>query len=427
MQHRRLTILFAIISLFAFGVILWYFLFSTPTSAPTLTGTSNPLSLRDLPARFSFIFQGNAPETTTETEITQPGTQPFMLVWDKPTTGNTFVTKEVLREVSATTTVGTTTVLTTKTVRATTTVLIFVDRMTGYIYGYGTDSGKIYQISNTIVPGVYDAYVWNKGGQVLMRHLDSDNKTIISTLATIPNVQEDGDPQPLSSVTLLPNNISSVAVNPSSSSLSYLVPNGAGSSVYTITTKGTTKFADSPFSEWKISYGGDQLYVTTKASAYVEGSTYLLPSFSRMIGDKTGLTTTPGTGGLLLNSMWSRSGLVAFGTAKGENTTFGVKTLAQKCTEFSSPYFLCGVPKNPSEGDEGLPDDWYQGRISFDDTLMAINAVTGESYTLYAVDPKYGEMDITHLKTTTSGFVSYLRKQNGSLFLLNTNLLSDGQ
>ncbi len=428
MQHRRLMILFAIISVFAFGVILWYFLFSKPEIAPTLEGTANPLSLRDLPARFAFLFQDTPPETTTETEVLPPGSQPFLVVWDKPATGNVLVTKEVLREITATTTVGTSTTLVTRTVRATTTVLMFVDRITGYVYGHNIESGKTYQITNTTIPGIYDAYIWDNGTRILLRYLDADNKTIVSTLSNIPSVQEDGGAQPLLSTTFLPNNVTSVAVSPSFTSVSYVVPTSTGSSFYTITAKGSTKIADSPFGEWNLSYGGQQLYATPKASAYLEGSTYLLPSFSRILGDKTGLVSTGGDGGLTLNSMWTRSGLATFGTKEGVNTPLSVRTIASKCTAFGSPYFLCGVPKTIPVEEEGLPDDWYQGRASFDDTLVVVNAVTGESYTLYEIDEKYGKMDITHISTTSGrDIVSYIRKQDSSLFLLNTNLLSDGQ
>ncbi len=426
MEHRRLMILFAIISLFAFGVIVWYFLFSTPSPAPTLEGTSNPLSVSGLPARLGFIFKGGAPESTTETEVTLPGAEAFIRVWDKPATGNIFVNKTILKEVVATTTVGTSTTLVTKTVRATTTVLMFVDRTTGYIYGHNIESGTTYQISNTTIPGIHDAYLWANGDRVLMRYLDTDRKTIQSILATVPAIQEGHDAQALIGITTLPDNITSVTLSQSGNALAYAVPNDAGLSIYAITSKGTSRVADSPFSEWVISYGGEQLYATTKASAYLEGMMVSLPSFSRLIGEKTGLTSTPGTNGLLLNSMWSRRGLSTFSTKEGGLVTFGVRTLASKCVATKNPYFLCGIPKTLPEETEGLPDDWYQGRVLFDDTLSILNASNGEAFTLYSFDAKYGPMDVTSLTTSPQAdLISFVRKQDGSLFLLNTNLFSN--
>lgn len=425
MQHRKLLLLALLVSFFALGIIVWYFFFSTPVAAPTLNTTSLPLSGRGLPARFAFIFGEDAPDQTTETEVTIAGPVPFRAIWKQPTAGNMFVTKQILKEVVATST-STSSPQVTKTIRATTTVLMFVDRSTGYIYGHSVESGATYQISNTTLPGIYDAYIWGDGDRILMRYLDSDRKTILSVLATIPNVQEGRDPQALTSLTYLPNNIRSVAVSRSRSLISYLLPNDLGSSVYTITSKGTGKIADSPFSEWKLSYGGEKLYATTRPSAYIEGMTVSLPSFSRIIGGKTGLMSLPSFSGDLLNSMWSRSGLALFGQAGGSTSVLDIKTLVEKCSAVSATQFICGVPKSLPESSEGMPDDWYQGRVLFDDTLMLVYPFKGESYGLYSFPEKDGPMDVTHLEMNPGAdLVSFIRKNDGSLWLLNTNLLSD--
>ncbi len=426
MEHRRLQILFALISLFAFGVIVWYFLFSKPETAPTLQTPTNAFSLRDLPARFAFIFGGDEPGTSTETEVTPASAIPFNRIWNAPSTGNVFVSRPILKEVTSTSTVGTTTVSTTKTVRATTTVLMFIDRVTGYVHGHSMESGKTYQISNTTIPGVFDAYIWAGGDRIVMRSLGADRKTIVSILASIPNVQEGRDPEPLIDTTYLPQNISSVAVSKNLSTLSYVVPGTNGSTIYSLSLRGTARVADSPFSEWTLSYGGEQLYATSNASAYIEGTTVALPSFSSVVGGKTGLLSTPSSNGPILNSMWTRSGLATFGVSVGKTTSFTTKTLASKCVGTVAPYFICGVPQSIPESVEGLPDDWYQGRFLFNDTLSVVNAQSGETYTLYSFPETYGQIDVTHLTTSASSdLISFIRKQDGSLFLLNTNLLAD--
>ncbi len=426
MEHRRLQILFALIALFAFGVIVWYFLFSKPESAPTLQTPTSAFSLRDLPARFAFIFQGDEPGTNTETEITPASAIPFNRIWGAPATGNVFVSRPILREVTSTSTVGTTTISTTKTVRATTTVLMFVDRVTGYVYGHVVESGTTYQISNTTIPGVFDAYIWAGGDRIVMRSLGADRKTIVSILASIPNVQEGRDPEPLIDTTYLPQNISSTAVSKNLSTVSYVVPGSNGSTIYSLSLRGTARVADSPFSEWTLSYGGEQLYATSHASAYVEGATVALPSFSSVVGGKTGLLSTPSSNGPMLNSMWSQSGLATFGVSVGKIASFTTKTLASKCVGTVSPYFVCGIPQSIPESVEGLPDDWYQGRFMFDDTLSIVNAQNGETYTLYSFPETYGQIDVTHLTASAgSDLISFIRRQDGSLFLLNTNLFAD--
>lgn len=425
MEHRRLLLLSLLVSLFALGVVVWYFFFSTPKTEPSLEGTTAPLSARSLPARFGFIFQTKEPEQTTETEVTQPGTVPFFQVWDKPATGNMFTSRQVLREVMATST-STTTPQITKTVRATTTVLMFVDRATGHVYGHNIEDGITYQISNTTLPGIYDAYIFAGGEKVLMRYLDGDTSTITSVLASIPNVQAGRDAQPLNALTYLPNGIRSVAVSGSGNSLSYLLPGDVGASVYTIGKKGTEKIANSSFAEWRLSYGGEKLYATMLPSAYIEGMTVLLPSFTRLIGEKTGLSSTPAPSGELLNSMWSKNGLATFGSKGGTISVLNVRTLADKCSATADDYFICAVPDSLPSATEGLPDDWYQGRVSFTDSLMLVYPMRGEAYTLYSFDEKYGPMDVTRVKNSAAAdLVSFIRKNDGTLWLLNTNLLSD--
>lgn len=428
MEHRRLKILFALIALFAFGVIVWYFLFSTPAPAPTLEKPTNPFSLRDLPARFSFIFQDAEQEQATETEVTFPGKEPFSRIWDKPASGNVFVSRPVLREITSTSTVGTTTIASTKTIRATSTTLMFVDKTTGHVYGYDVETGSTYQISNTTVPGVYDAYIFNQGKKVVMRYVTGDRKTVISVVGTIPGTKPGDDPEPLADSTYLPQNVSSVAVSSDHSEISYVVPSSAGATFYTLSSKGTATIAQSPFSEWTIAYGGRQVYATPKASAYLTGSTVLLPSFSPVVSNKTGLVSVPSPSGAMLNSMFSQSGLITFGTSKGVSSVSSARTVASKCAPMNDSYFLCGVPLNLPESASGFPDGWYQGRVQFNDELMIINAASGETTRLYAFDEKYSPMDVTHLAAFNKGsLVSFVRKQDGSLFLLNTELLADNE
>jgi hypothetical protein len=423
MEHRRLMILFAALSLFALGVILWYFLFSAPKPAPTLDLPTDPLATQNLPPRAGLIFQGNTPEVVTTTEVTDPRREPFVLIWGDPTAGNTFITKQVLRESSATTTRGTSTLSSPRTIRATTTTLLFVDRNTGHIYGYDEDVGSVYQVTNTTIPGIHDAYIWANGTRILMRYLDTDKKTIVSIMGTIPNTQATGDPEALSSMVFLPKNIGSVAVSQSTNSISYVVPNDAGGSVYTETLKGTSLTATLPFAEWDLAYGGELLYATTRASAYVEGSTILIPKMSRVVGGKTGLMTRPTSNGTMLHSMWSREGLVLFGSSGGTIVPVQVRTLASKCSPLDAAYFFCGIPKTLPSPNEGLPDDWYQGTTSFGDSLALVNAKNGESYTYFAFDEKYGDMDVTTIGISQNhGLISFIRKQDGGLYMINSSL-----
>lgn len=428
MDNRRL--LFAIIAVlvFAIGIISWFFFYSTPKAAPTLGEPTNSNSLKDFPKKFQFIFNNEeeAPPSEITTEVTFKGPEVLTEIWNKPAAGQTFVQAENVVEVDATSTQGTTTISIKKLVRATSTVLMFVDRTTGYVYTYNRELGKIYQVSNTTLPGIYDAYIFNEGKSIVMRYEDKERQTIVGVLATIPRVTEKDQAKSLENITYLPSQVTSIAVNKKGTELSYLVTGDTGSSIYTITNKNTTLTANTPFKEWKLAYGGEDLFATTKPSAYLEGQTVRIPSFEFTIGDKTGLMSNPGESGMFLASMWSKTGLKTFLSLYGRQVVLSQNTLASKCTWGDNNFLICAVPKYIPRKTEGLPDDWFQGRFLFNDSLFIVDSKTADILPLYSFDESLKlSFDITNIAISRgNALIAFTRKQNATLWLLDTDLIS---
>lgn len=426
-MNRRLLFAIIFVLLFAVGVIIWFFYYTTPKGAPSLGEPTNPLSLSTLPKRFQFIFQDTTEEeTTSTTEVTFQEPQALTEIWNKPATGQTFVEMAVIREADATSTQGTTTISIKKLVRATSTILMFVDRMTGHIYGYNRELGKVYQISNTTIPGIYDAYIFNNGKRIVLRHTDNDKQAIVGILADIPDVDENDQAEPLENITYLPSQVTSIAVNKKGTLLSYLVTGDQGGSIYTITNKETALITTTPFKEWKLSYGGDTLFATSKPSAYVEGQTVLIPSFEFIVGQKTGLMSNPSPTGLFLNSMWSSKGLKTFLSSGGNLVVLNTTTLASKCAWGQKDFLICAIPKTLPRGTEGLPDDWFQGRVTFDDSFITIDTTTSTTYPLYIFEtPENKVFDVTSITVSNNNnFIGFNRKQDATLWLLDINRIS---
>lgn len=423
-MNRRLLFAITLVLLFAVGVIIWFFVFATPKTAPTFNETQNPLSLSDAFKKgFQFIYTNEDIETSTSTtEITLPQPEVLTEIWNKPATGQTFITKTIVNEIDATTTKGTSTITIKKLVQGTSSILMFVDRITGHVYGYNRGNNKLYQISNTTIPGVYDAYIFNNGRRIVLRYADNDKKSIIGILATIPDGNENDQPKPLENTTYLPSQVTSVAVNKKGTLLSYFVAGDVYGSIYTISQKETSLITNTPFKEWSLSYGGDTLYATTKPSAYVEGQTATPPFFDFVVGGKTGLMTTPGEKNILLNSMWSSQGLKTFLTNNGNQKVLDIRTLSSKCSFGSRDFLLCAVPDILPKGSQGLPDDWFQGRVSFNDSFVFINVTTGETYPFYSFDAsKKIVFDITNITISDANeYVAFTRKQSASLWFLDT-------
>lgn len=430
MNNRRLLIAILLVVLFAIGIIAWFFFYATPSSAPSLNTTKDPLSLKTYPKGFQFLFNNNdeVPPSESTTEVTFQKPEVLTEIWHKPATGQTFTEVGFVREIDATSTQGTTTISVKKLAHATTTLLLFVDRTTGYVYSYDRSIGKIYQISNTTMPGIHDAYIFNHGKNIILRYADNDKHTIVGVLATIPSVSDNEQAKPLENITYLPSQVTSVAVNKKGDKVSYLVTGDAGGSVYTLsaTSKNAELVTTTPFKEWTLTYGGDTLFATSKPSAYVEGQTVRLPSFDFTVGGKTGLMSNPGESGVFLASMWSNTGLKTFLSLYGKQAVLPITTLASKCAWGTKNFLVCAVPKILPRKVEGLPDDWFQGRFSFNDSLVEINVQTAEAHNLYTFDlTKYSAFDITNLSVSSENTnIAFIKKQDSSLWLLDTTLIS---
>jgi hypothetical protein len=354
--------------------------------------------------------------------VSDPLKIPLVQVWDKPATGQTFVEREVLKEINATTTQGTSTIDIKRTIRASSSVLLFVDRVTGYIYGYPLESGIPYQISNTVIPGVYDAYFFDNGTRVVIRYIEQERNTVVALSAKLPTVSETGEALPLEEVEYLSSPVTSIARNGRKDRVSYVVNGENGSTVYTLNAKGVSLIGSSPFREWSLSYGGESLFATTKPSAYVEGVTVSLPFFRIEITGKTGLLSLPNSRGDILSSMWSSSGLLTFITDNEGDKVLPIKTLAPKCSWGEASFLVCAVPRILPRAEEGLPDDWFQGRVSFDDDLFIIDPVTGEQYPFYSFTAGDKPFDITHISLASANdMLSFTNKKDGTLWLINTN------
>jgi hypothetical protein len=425
-SNRRLLLAIGLVLLFAIVVIIWYFVYAKPVMHKSLTETNNPFPTESRPPRFQFLNWGQEDTSTTTTEVSDPLSFPLVKVWDKPATGQAFITQNILKDIIATTTLGTSTSQVKKTVRATSTVLIFVDRTTGYVYGFPLLSGKPFQISNTLLPGIYDAYFYEKGTRVMMRYIDQEKNAIVGITAEVPNVQENEMALPLQNVQYINSNITSIASNLKKEKVSYVVTTDSGSNIYTLTKNGASLLAASPFGSWSLSYGGDTVYITTKPSAYVEGSTFSIPQPKSEVTEKTGLMSTPSLEGPILNSMWGRDGLATFITNNGDIKSASFKTIASKCSWGEKKFLVCAVPRMIPKTTEGLPDDWFQGRVTFNDDFFVIDSVTGDPYSLYTFKTEDGLFDVTNISISEGNeYLGFNKKQDASLWMLNMELIKE--
>lgn len=437
MRDRKIFLILSIAIFFAFLVIVWYFFGSKPATNPTINNPTNPFGEpaasrpgREFINNFINGLTNNNKNSSSTVDYTPASERSLIQIWDKPTAGYNFITREIIQEGTTTnatsTSSGTTTVIKklSKPIKKTIEYIMFVDRITGHIYGYNKENNIPFQISNTTIPGIYDAYITRNGSKVFMRYFDKNSGSIKTVTANIPSFIEGSDPRPLTNLKSLPDNISSFSISDSSNYFSYVVPEYSGSSIYTVDSKDISTNFVSPLREWNLVYGGETPYITNKPSAYLEGSTFSLPKNIYNVGGKTGLMSLPNkTGDLILSSMWTNSGLATFISSKKSKNinVLDIKTLASKCAWMDENKLLCGVPTELPKGDEGLPDDWFQGTVSFSDNLFLVDSSLGLSYSIFSLETG-NPFDIIHPQINKSSTnMLFTNKQDSSMWMININ------
>lgn len=420
---------FAFILLLALGVTLWMF-FGTPKKEASLSGSVSGNLFGEAVDTFMSRFVGagfTQPQaTSTLSERFFDTSLPLRKIWDKPVAGSQFVEYQYLLDATSTTASGTAIV---RQERATSTLLMFVERATGYVYSYDIRSGALYQITNTLIPGIYDAYIFSNGTSAVLRYFDKENEVIRGIFVTIPRVAPGRDPVSLEEQLPLPNNITSLSLSPQGTSLSYLVPNETSSSLYVMSPDGNTSRRDIALTEWKVFNRGVTQLAVSKPSAYTMGSVLDVTTGVRTLSNRAGLMIEPSPNTTLyLANTWSRAGLSSFffNAKTGAISQLPFKTLAEKCAwNAASTYVMCGAPKTLEVDSQGLPDDWYQGRVQFSDTLFVVRASDAAVEFSFDIESEAGEtIDLITPQTSRDGlYLSFKNKRDGSLWFSDLVLM----
>ncbi len=306
----------------------------------------------------------------------------------------------------------------------------YVEKETGHIYDYSITTGQTTRVSNTTIPRVREALFGNFGNTVVFRRIqEEDGETVESFLGKIAAASTSTPSESRLSGTFLPANTLSVAVHPSQHQVFYTVKSEAGSGGFIVSDSGTRAVFSHQFYQWQSSWNaGATIFLTTAPSRTVGGITFSLnPSsgaFARVSSTTPGLTVLPNPDGkILLLGLAGQGGvgIVAYDTSTRQTTPLSIATLPEKCAWENTTALYCAIPSNTTQK---LPDEWYQGSVSFIDTLWKINATNGTAtYILNPSDTVTEGLDITHLSVSQNGnHIAFINKKDGSLWLVDLSL-----
>lgn len=316
----------------------------------------------------------------------------------------------------------------------------YIEKETGHAYEVSAEGGEKRQLTNTTIPRIQLADWADDGKAVVLRYLEEDPlsaREIIKThlgRLTFPSASST-DMVGALAMEFLPDDIIALSVAADGKDLFYLLKKGGevAGSIVNLNTRTTKEIFRHSFGEWTPQLlNDDTVIITTKPSGSVPGFSYLYDpktkALKRLIREKDGLTT-------LGNVAGSR---VLYGENVAQNATLGVyspsgfagdeggvfyeqtlplTTLPEKCAwQKDSIRILCGAFITAPRG--SIPDRWYQGSISFNDTFWSVDTDTGEI--VYLGDPKEEtgqEFDVINpLIAKNEAYFVFTNKKDGTLW-----------
>jgi hypothetical protein len=252
-----------------------------------------------------------------------------------------------------------------------------------------------------------------------MRYLKEGTNKIQTFTGILPKDVLAGDSISTTEIkgSFLPEDISDMSILPNASKIFYLFDIGDGSAGITAGPLGESKFQmfSSPFTEWLSQYPNIKtITVTTKPASTVPGYMYAIDTskkdLKKVMGNINGLTTLMSPDSKMVLYSKSEAGNISLGIYHldtGDFDILGVKTLPEKCVwGKNSDVVYCSVPRFINQAE--YPDAWYQGEISFSDTLWKINPQT-ENATVIADPAQYqAGADIDGIKLGLNEAENYL-------------------
>lgn len=290
-------------------------------------------------------------------------------------------------------------------------------------------------VTKTSVPRVVEAFFDSTGTNVVMRYLKGETIETYLGKLTFPKIdpnltQEEKDKLPKTadiSGEFLPENIKALSVSHDRKNLFYMAPATGGTIglTYNFATKGKKQIFSTPLTEWIADFASDtKIGITTKASALVEGYAYTLDvktgSMNKVIGKEKGLTTLMSPDGKKLLYAAFQGGTLrtfVYDMTKGTSNTISPTALPEKCVWTNdSKELYCLAPVRAMTG--SLPDDWYQGSVSFDDALWNTELVSFNGNIVYDFATKSNQRldGISPMLNAAQDYLLFKNKKDGTLW-----------
>ncbi len=260
----------------------------------------------------------------------------------------------------------------------------YIERASGNIYSFVLGKRTLTRLGNKTLPGIQEASWVTDGSRAFVRYLNADRTSESVETYMLPATGEGGYflEQNLSEVKVFGNNTLFTLLSSTAGSVG-TVANVDGTNVRTLFT--------SPLSSLQFHVASSTYVAATKPSSGLDGYGFLVSptngTFTRILGPLRGLSVLPSVSGNQIVYSYVSQGAVRMSIVDRvtrSSTVLPLATLAEKCAWAADESAIyCAIPTSFGGN---LPDDWYQGAVSFSDRLWRIDLVSRQAVLL--IDPR---------------------------------------
>ncbi len=309
----------------------------------------------------------------------------------------------------------------------------YVDRATGNVFKTATSTLDVTRVTNTTIPKVYEAYIGAGGSNIVLRTLNETTggiQTFIGSPKAKKGVSATSTDNTLELAGIFTSDaLSMISMAPSKDTFFGITGSGSGiGNIYSFAAKSTNIFSN-PLKKWIPQWvNASTILMTSAPSAKTQNIAYFLnpttKAFTKALSPRNGLvaSASPSASHVLYSE--NKGNRLLFGVLDvktGSETTLAAATIPDKCGWSSTDTTLayCGVPKSGVDG--VFPDDWYQGKIQFNDEIRSIDAKTLQITTLTDnLEQQAGAaIDVVNVKVSSDNkYLLFTNKRDLSLWML---------
>jgi hypothetical protein len=315
-------------------------------------------------------------------------------------------------------------------------VFRFMERGTGHILETVEDSLEIEKVTNTTIQKVNSVVFSEDGNKVLFQKLNEQGEGIDSFLGEIVD-KDDGLEEKVLETQAYSILSQFFTLSPDLDEFAFLIQSGETGQILKDDFEGSGEdlLYSSSIKDWLLSWDSpNYITLSTRPSSNKIGNSYLLTvsngSFRKILSRLPGLMSKVSPDAEKVLYSQSNGNLITLNVkdlGSNEEKQIALTTFPEKCvfSVSNNENVYCGAPKSYGIGE--YPDDWYKGKVSFNDAIWMANIETGLVRVIYNFDEEtYGQFDVVDLKLSQEDkYLTFQNKKDLTLWSLDLDALDN--